>query len=199
MNLVVLFEDNFTRQLNSAVRAQLPRALASALNQLAYQTRNDLVAAERRELHLTRSFVPNSTQYEAARSAGGINTSVEVGILDRVRFAERLIEGGTRSPERSTYIAVPIGARSSGGRVSRGMRPAAILAKPGYFIFNNNGKPVIARRMRDDSIKVMYTLERQTTYDEAPYLDFDHVVEQSASQHNFEDVLMTAIERVMSV
>ena len=197
MSLVILFQDNFTQNLNSAVRSRLPRALASSLNKIAAQTRADLVAAERNELTLTRSFVPNSTQFEAARSAGGLNTFAEVGILERVKFAERLIEGGTRAPERSQYIAVPIGAKSN-GRVSRGMRPSVILSKPGYFIFDNNGKPVIAKRMRDDSIKVMYALKRKTEYDEAPYLDFDAVVERSASQHDFEEILVSALERAMA-
>ena len=197
MSLVILFQDNFTQNLNSAVRSRLPRALASSLNKIAAQTRADLVAAERNELTLTRSFVPNSTQFEAARSAGGLNTFAEVGILERVKFAERLIEGGTRAPERSQYIAVPIGAKSN-GRVSRGLRPSVILSKPGYFIFDNNGKPVIAKRMRDDSIKVMYALKRKTEYDEAPYLDFDAVVERSASQHDFEEILVSALERAMA-
>jgi hypothetical protein len=197
MSLVILFQENFTQNLNSAVRARLPRALASSLNKMVAQTRADLVAAERNELTLTRSFVPNSTQFEAARSAGGLNTFAEVGILERVKFAERLIEGGTRAPERSQYIAVPIGAKSN-GRVSRGMRPSVILSKPGYFIFDNNGKPVIAKRMRDDSIKVMYALKRKTEYDEAPYLDFDAVVERSASQHDFEEILVSALERAMA-
>ena len=197
MSLVILFQENFTQNLNSAVRARLPRALASSLNKMVAQTRADLVAAERNELTLTRSFVPNSTQFEAARSAGGLNTFAEVGILERVKFAERLIEGGTRAPERSQYIAVPIGAKSN-GRVSRGMRTSVILSKPGYFIFDNNGKPVIAKRMRDDSIKVMYALKRKTEYDEAPYLDFDAVVERSASQHDFEEILVSALERAMA-
>lgn len=197
MSLVVLFQDNFTQALNSAVRARLPRAIASSLNKMVAQTRADLVAAERNELTITRSFVPNSTQFEAARSAGGLNTSAEVGILNRVKFAERLIEGGTRAPERSKYIAVPIGAKS-GGRVSRGMRPSVILSKPGYFIFDHNGKAVIAKRMRDDSIKVMYALKRKTEYDEAPYLDFDAVVERSVSQHDFEEILVSALERTMA-
>jgi len=197
MSLVILFQENFTQNLNSAVRARVPRALASSLNKMVAQTRADLVAAERAELKITRSFVPNSTQFEAARSAGGLNTFAEVGILSRVKFAERLIEGGTRAPERSQYIAVPIGAKSN-GRVSRGMRPSVILSKPGYFIFDNNGKPVIAKRMRDDSIKVMYALKRKTEYDEAPYLDFDAVVERSASQHDFEEILVSALERAMA-
>lgn len=197
MSLVILFQDNFTQNLNSFARSRLPRAVASSLNKIAAQTRADLVAAERNELTLTRSFVPNSTQFEAARSAGGLNTFAEVGILERVKFAERLIEGGTRAPERSQYIAVPIGAKSN-GRVSRGMRPSVILSKPGYFIFDNNGKPVIAKRMRDDSIKVMYALKRKTEYDEAPYLDFNAVVERSASQHDFEEILVSALERAMA-
>lgn len=197
MSLVILFQDNFTQNLNSFARSRLPRAVASSLNKIAAQTRADLVAAERNELTLTRSFVPNSTQFEAARSAGGLNTFAEVGILERVKFAERFIEGGTRAPERSQYIAVPIGAKSN-GRVSRGMRPSVILSKPGYFIFDNNGKPVIAKHMRDDSIKVMYALKRKTEYDEAPYLDFDAVVERSASQHDFEEILVSALERAMA-
>jgi hypothetical protein len=185
----VLFEDRFTQTLNSAVRQHLPRALASSLNKMAAQTRNDLVSAERNELQLTRTFIPNSTQWEAARSAAGLNTSVEVGILDRVKFAERLIEGGTRRPETSRYIAVPIGAKR-GGKVSRGMRPSAILSKPGYFIFENDGKPYIA--------KLMYLLRPATEYDEAPYLDFDAVIERSASGHNFENRLITALEDALS-
>ena len=92
---------------------------------------------------------------------------------------------------------MPIGAKS-GGRVSRGMRPSVILSRPGYFIFDNDGKPVIAKRMRDDSIKVMYALKRKTEYDEAPYLDFDAVVERSASQHDFEEILVSALERAMA-
>lgn len=193
----MLFEDRFTQTLNSAVRQHLPRALASSLNKMAAQTRNDLVSAERNELQLTRTFIPNSTQWEAARSAAGLNTSVEVGILDRVKFAERLIEGGTRRPETSRYIAVPIGAKR-GGKVSRGMRPSAILSKPGYFIFENDGKPYIAKRLRGDNIKLMYLLRPATEYDEAPYLDFDAVIERSASGHNFENRLITALEDALS-
>lgn len=201
-DLTILFDDHgLIRTLSGEMQRRLPRATAATLNKVAYGVVKDLKSAEKFSLHLTRQFVPASTQYEAARSAQGANMQSEAGILDRVYFAERLVDGGVRHPKTTQYIAVPVGVKKgkTGGSL-RGQKPSAILRRKGYFLKTIKGiKGIWYANNKTNVIKLMYILEPVTTYDEPPYIDFEGVVLGSAETARFPDMILENIMRSMGL
>lgn len=199
-DLAILFDDHgLSRALSGAALQRLPRSTAATLNRIAYSVTGDLKAAERNQLHLTRAFITSQTQYEAARSAQGAYMQSQSGITDKVYFAERLVEGGTRSPFRSEYIAVPVEAkRNRRGGITASQRPSAILSRRGFFLATIHGTHGIYKRV-GANVQLMYVLKKTTDYDEPPYLDFEGVVNGNAEMHNFPAMLEADILRALGL
>lgn len=196
----IYFDDRgLSRAFNGEMQRRLPKGIASTLNKVAFKATANLKIAERAELHLTRNFIPASTQYEAARSGDGMRMASEMGILERVHFAGRLVDGGERTPFDHQYIAVPVEAkRGRRGGISAANKPSAILNKPGYFLQVINGVRGIWRRIpRSHSVKLMYVLKRRTDYTRAPYLHFDKSVEKTASEINYPQLLEQVVMDAM--
>lgn len=197
----IQFNDNGLEQtLSRRFKEKYPRAVASALNKAAKNAREALVREEKSELHIVKNFLPNSTQYEAARSAHNPIQAV-VGILDRVNFAERLVDGGTRTPERSRYIAVPFKIRRGrSGSITRAMKPSAVLnnTRLNAFVKEINGTLGIWG-VWEGQLSLLYILKPATEYNEAPYIDFEEVVFESAKRNDFEEDCMKAILKALNL
>jgi hypothetical protein len=197
----IIFNDHgLANTLTTAMRQRLPKAMAYSLNKVARIAQADLKAAETVDLHTNtkNKFIQSSTQYEAARSAQGANMAAEVGILSRVWFMERLVEGGVRHPNGGAHnVAVPIEAQqTSSGRIKASQKPSAIRGKS--FIATIGGVKGIWMRKNGD-LHLMYALKPETVYDEQPYLDFDKIIERSVAGVNFPHEVEQAIRRALGL
>lgn len=188
---IELHDNDLEKKLSSQFLKQYPYAVSRALNKIAFAARSDVITHIQSDLHNTTNFLKNSTQVEMARKS---NLQAEIGLLERVKFGERLVEGGTRTPVSSSNIAVPINAgRTKGGKISKSNKPAALVMKKGYFYKEINGTKGIWKKLKGGGIQLVYDFEKSTSYDEAPYLDFFNIVEDSASKHDFEQIMMDAL------
>jgi len=193
----ITFNDNgLTRNLSSEFQRALPKATASVLNKITFESMHDVKSYIAGNLHTTRPFLKNSTQVEPARSS---QLTASVGLLDRVTFGERLVVGGTRTPLSHNYIAVPVEARrGASGGITKAQRPSVILAKKGYFVKEVNGVKGIWFA-KNGAIKLVFILKPQTDYTKAPYLPWETLVEQSAAQHDYEPLLIAAILKALGL
>lgn len=188
---IQLTDNGLQDTLSSKFLKEYPFAVSRALNKIAFAARNDVITHIQSDLHNTTNFLKNSTQVEMARKS---NLQAEIGLLERVKFAERLVEGGTRTPVSSNNIAIPINAgRTKGGKISKANKPAALSLKKGYFYKEINGTKGIWKKLKSGGIQLVYDFEKSTSYDEPPYLDFFNIVENSASKHDFEQIMMDAL------
>lgn len=189
MSITITLQDTsrlLDKLTSNEIQSKIPTAVAGTLNSLAMDARQDLISHEHTDLHLTRKFIPASTQYEAARSAQGLNMQAEVGLLERVKFGVRLQEGGQRNPVKSEYIAVPVG----GGKRQK---PSTLLRKKGYFIKELNGTLGIWQSAKDGKVSIKYVLEKQTNYGNAPYLDVENITLTTAKTFRFAEKIVESI------
>jgi hypothetical protein len=183
--------------LSSALKAQVPQATAKSLTQVAFDCRTVLQLHEHSDLHLTRKFIPSQTQVEMAKPT---NLRSEVGLTDRVTFGVRLVDGGSRSPQTSKYIAVPISVkRNKRGGITKAQKPSALLNKPGHFLKEINGIKGIWVKQKSGKLELEYVLKPVTTYNEAPYLDFEHIVLRFVSVTKWEEKLMRNLLKSIGV
>jgi|LakMenEpi03Aug12_release.lakeMendotaPanAssembly.Ray.scaffolds.fasta_scaffold55111_3 hypothetical protein len=188
---IELHDNDLESKLSKQFLKQYPFAASRALTKVAFAARADVISHIQSDLHNTTNFLKNSTQVEMAKKS---NLQSEIGLLERVKFGERLVEGGTRTPITASNIAVPINAgRGKTGRVTKANKPAALLNKKGYFFKEINGVKGIWKKLKGGGIQLMYDFEKSTEYDEAPYLDFFRIVEDSASRHDFEQMMQDAL------
>ena len=189
MSISITLTDNGLQDtLSKKFLKQYPYAASRALNKVAFEARKDLVTHIKSDLHNTTNFLVSSMQVDKATKS---NLKAEVGWLDRVKFGERLVEGGTRTPVSSSNIAIPVNAgRGKSGKVTKSQRPANIGKRKDVFFKEINGVKGLWQKLKGGGIKLLYDYEKSTDYDKAPYLDFDQIVMDSAAQHDFEQIMM---------
>lgn len=186
MNLLVM-----SREMQRAV----PKAIDAAINSVAFDSQRALKANIPREVHTTNSFLKSSVAVNKAKNS---SHKAEVGIMDRVKFAELLVEGGDRDPLNSKYIAVPIGARGANGRAKKTRKPRAILSQPGYFVATIHGRKGIWGSWQGH-LSLMYLLVPKTEYEQYPYIHWERDVQQAAQASNYEQVYMQKLSSFLRV
>jgi hypothetical protein len=154
-------------------------AIKSALNSVAFECMDKLKQRVKSDLNNTTNFLERSIAYDKANDS---KLESEAGFLERVWFAETLIEGGERHP-LDKYIAVPIAAKSN-GKVSKSMRPSKLLTRKNVFFMEHNGTKGIWKIIKGVP-RLMYTLVPVTDYNEAPYIDFEGVVDEVSNSTLF--------------
>ena len=145
------------------LKKQMKFATAQTLTNAAFDARRAAQMMVRRRLEIKRTFIPNSIVVVKATKN---NPEAIVGFLERARLVELLEEGGTRTPFRSRYIAIPVNAKTKSGRITKARRPEALIAK-GAFTATINGTHGIwmqVGRGGKKKLKLMYNLEDRTKY-----------------------------------
>lgn len=190
-NTTIIFDSKgFVNNLHSSIKNQVPRAVASTLNKVAKTAMYDLRTAEQKELHLTRDFLPNATQYEAARTFQVLDMYSEVGILNRVKFADLLIDGGDRTPTKSKYVAVP-----EAEEIKKKRRNKLKNVKH-TFTRNINGTKGVWQNVKADGrwkIRLLAVLDNPTVYDKEPYLKYHETIDETLKTISYEDLLAKAL------
>lgn len=188
-----LDDNGLSKFLNKDLKKQLPYAQSLAINSMVFDSMSFLRTEVEKQLNTTRTFLKSSIQVEKATKK---KLSGEVGFLDRVKFAETLIDGGTRTPNSSKYLAIPIGAkRNKKGGITKGQRPAAILKNKAYFFKEVKGTKFIFKRV-GKRIKAMYVLKKRASYKKEPYFTFETSIETFLSSNdNYEKRLLKALDK----
>jgi hypothetical protein len=196
MSTINLNDHGLYWQLSTKMVKQYPRVVASVINKSAIKAMHAVRDAERTEMHLTRNFLTMSTQYEAARSKQREAMHATVGILDRVKYANILVDGGTKTPSRSSHIAVPVKVRRLGsGKIAPSLLPNAVKNKKGFYKATIKGVYGIWGTW-NGHLTLLYALKKKTHYRRAPYLHFDRAVLKSVRSNDFEGMLAESMARL---
>lgn len=159
--VTIKFDDRQLKHLGEKLEKQIRFATMLTLNQAAFDARSAVQTMIARKLELKTKFLPSSVVVNKATKQ---KLEAIVGFLERARLAELLEEGGTRIPF-GNHIAIPIGARSKSGRVTKANHPSAIIARGG-FVREIEGLLGIWLPARGGKrrITLMYVLKEQTKY-----------------------------------
>jgi len=188
---IELTDNGLQNLLSKEFLKQYPFAASRALNKVTFAARMAVQQKIQTDLNNTTNFLKNSTQVEPARKS---NLQAEIGLLERVKFGERLVEGGVRKPISSNNIAVPINAaRGKSGRITKSQKPSALSLKRGYFYKEINGTKGIWKKLKGGEIQLVYDFEKTTSYDEAPYLDFFNIIISTVQSVDFESMMMAEL------
>jgi len=190
---IELDDNGLSRFLNRELARQLPYAQSVAMNGMAFETQKYLKGQVDVHLKTTKKFLQSSIQTEKATKK---QLHAEVGFLDRVTFAEILLDGGTKRPYTSTHLAIPINVpRTRRGGIGKAKRPSALLQNRAYFIKEVNGTPFIFKKV-GNSVTAMYVLKKKAEYRKSPYFPFDTLVNNYlAVNDNYEKRLYKALEQ----
>ena len=181
-----------SRELQRAV----PKAIEKSLNKVAFDAMRALKRDIPSEVHTTNKFLQNSVAVNKATSS---HLRSEVGIMNRVKFAELLVDGGERDPISSKYICIPVGAKGANGRAKRGKKPRDLLSKPReYFIRTIHGKKGIWG-IWNGHISLMYLLVPKADYDNQPYINWKADVQRSAHTSNYQRIYMDELSRLLRI
>ena len=175
--------------LSSGLRRQVPHATSKTLNTLAFDFMRHMRAKIPLELDTTNQWLVRSTQVERATKSA---QRAEVGWGDRVYFGERLVEGGVRTPLDGKYIAVPIG----GGSRRRRRSPSELLSRRGYYIFEINGRLLIAKASQT-KVQASYVLVERTIYDESPYFNMPGLVDRFWQSAPIAEIMQAELLRAL--
>lgn len=186
MRITLELDDAELRKKLRRLGARAPRALAEAINKVAFEV---LDAEEAHVRSVFRGSQPRGFargfRFDAAREA-----TLEATIVPRSERLERIFfehavgaeieatpgPGGGRL-ELGEQLAIPVGVRrGASGRVPRRQAPGALLAEGKAFVA---GQAVLERRKRG-GLRVLYALARRARL-EARFR-FIEVVERTARQ-----------------
>ena len=113
------------------LKKQLRFATAQTLTQVAFDARKATQKMVRRRSNIKRTFLPNSIVVVEAIK---FKQDAIVGLLDRARLEKLLEEGRKREPFSSELIAIPIGAKTKSGRVTKVRKPPNKSVKKRTFV-----------------------------------------------------------------
>jgi hypothetical protein len=194
MPFEIKFKDpNFIKIMSKELQAAVPKAIDASLNNMAFDALRAPKADIPKEVKTTNNFIKSSIAVNKAT-----NGKSEVGIMDRVKFAELLVEGGERDPLNSKYIAVPIGAKGANGRAKKSRKPRDILNQKGYFLKTIKGIKGIWGVWKGH-ISLMYKLVPKTEYEKEPYIDWEDDVKNSLKSKDFETTFINNLKRILKI
>jgi len=193
---ITLHDNDLKKTLSSELLKQYPYAVSKSLNRVAIHAQNDLRQHEATDLTTTNKWLERNTRVDFAKKQ---NLQAEVGLLDRVYFAERLVQGGDKTPTTTEYLWVPVGVPTNArGAIRKSLKPKALINNPKYFIKEINGTMGAWKKdKRNNSISLAYVLKQVNHYNDAPYLDVENIIENSAKQHNFEEIMQQELLKAL--
>lgn len=178
MNITIKDNDGLAKMLSSDIKSRLHREQLVASKHIASAVVNDLRHEAPKYLSTIRPSVIKAVETERDT----------VGVIDNMYFNEILPLGYVVNKRRVKFIAVPV----NGGP---GVSPSSVISKAsGRFIKTIHGTLGIWEPRGKKHVKLLYRLEARK---DDPYIPFDRLVEQSASQHHYEQNLYEVLDRVI--
>lgn len=153
--------------LNEKVAKQIPYAISKALNQLAYDGREDAVDRLHKVFTVRNEFVERGVQVTRSTKK---NLTAIIGIEDRRGFMEDQIDGGPRHPSADKAgSAVPVAARAKPtDKVTPSKFAGALLTKDEarktrrlFFSQLGGDRLMLLRRLRKRSSRSRGVLKRR--------------------------------------
>jgi hypothetical protein len=179
------------------MNSSAPDAVAFALTGIAFDIRKQVQQDLPQWVHLTRNFLPNMVVYERATAT---SLQARVGFDVRANFAMLLEQGGTRKPQHSSSLAIPVDARTNAtGGISQANRPAAMMQKQNVYIKYEGGVMGMWQtgKRKGTPLKLLYVFKRSTKYTHhfLKFFDTATSVIQKTSQERFEAAIMKMLQK----
>ena len=181
-----------SKSLTRLQREQIPYAASTALNTVAFDTRKFIVS------RLWPNSFPQahnkrfpSVLYRVLKARKTRLTADVHEQLDR-SYVGLHIRGGTKTPHRSSNVAVPVQARrTASGRTRKSDTPRALKDA---FVANFKGQgPAIFQR-RGKQLLLMYVLKRSTHINAAyPFFTAGYGYAESRWSRAFDDAMRRAL------
>lgn len=208
--------DEIARQFGEVAREQIPFATALALTSLAFEGRKASQTELQRSLTTRNRYSATGVQVNPAEKASWPNMQSEVGIekgrsylIDHVTAGKR--DGGTHG----RAIIEDETQRTSSGRVPKGKRPAALIAKaikarakakkrngqdkrlPFLFYSRKWGNEVLAQRTSDERypLQILYAFRKGVSIKRQ--FEMDLAVERTV-QANYAQAFDKALRRAIA-
>ena len=169
-----------------ALEKQVPFALASTLNNVAFDSMRAIRFQLPLQLKLTKTFIPRQVIVQKANKR---NLTAIVGFSTSLPLISKMLKSSrpsTRVAFNGGTIAVPVGVKRSGrGGITKANRPRALLAKPNVFRAVINGTDGIwkreskaGRRKTGRAISLLYVLKARTKYKASGPVDLERTVDK---------------------
>ena len=176
---------------------QIPFIIARSLTAMAFKGRAAGQEDAKRNLKLTKKFIPNSIVVRRAEKRDR-RPFAQVGYLERVSLIGLMEDGGIRRPEKGKTLAVPtLKLKPTGKRITKSKRPETLLKKDNVFSGVIGGVRGIWRKNKRGKTKftLLYAYEDQAKY-ESDKIHFRDSVRKAAEKSlisSFQNSLDNAI------
>lgn len=165
MDLDIEFND-VQPEVENFFQRQIPFAISQAMNDSIFDARKRIVNSTYPKAFDVRNKVFPGFAFKVTKRAKKRDLVAELSTRDGLRrdWIERQIDGGTKLPRGSNLVIPrhPNQVRTKTGRIRVRSKPRVLTDRKDHFVLKRGGRKVgIAKRERDDKVKMIYVFARQ--------------------------------------